>query len=48
MIYQVAGILFGVFLIGFSVGWLLRWQYFLWTIRRMDMHIDIGKQFSIK
>ena len=43
MIYQVVGILFGVFLIGFGAGWLLRWRYFLWTIREMDMHIDIGK-----
>ena len=43
MIHQVVGILLGVFLVGVIAGWFLRWAYFLWTIRRMDMHIDIGK-----
>ena len=42
MIYKVMGILFGVFLIGFGVGWLLRWRYFLWKIGRIDNYYDVG------
>ena len=48
MIYQVVGILLGVFLIGVIAGWLLRWRYFLWKVSKIDTGYHVVDNSSIK
>lgn len=36
MTYIMAGVLLMFTVIGFVAGWILRWQWYIWTVSRIE------------